>query len=199
MSEKLFSALSSPCGPAALQPHGGAAIATSRFLTRVPPLIILGSLVVVLGYVSLWQDDLRSIMAAFKDVANMPNVIGAVDGTHIRMLAPSEEEWAVRDVNIDRCFELLFRRLDPRKRPLTKSTVVFSGQMRWGVAPSISVDRFFLMRREERFQQGHLAPNFAVHLSQHQIGRPTWVDLFVPYFGTDIDEIANFIVVPVSE
>ena len=35
MSEKLFSALSSLCGPAAWQPHGGAAIATSRFLTRV--------------------------------------------------------------------------------------------------------------------------------------------------------------------
>ena len=41
MSEKLFSALSSPCGPAALQPHGGAAIATSRFLTRVPPRSLL--------------------------------------------------------------------------------------------------------------------------------------------------------------
>ena len=33
-------------------------------------------------------------MAAFKDVANMPNVIGAVDGTHVRIQAPSEEEWA---------------------------------------------------------------------------------------------------------
>ena len=83
------------------------------------------------------------------------------------LLVPlSVTKLTVRDVNIDHCFDLLFRRLDPPKRPLIKSTVVFSDQMRWVVAQSISVDRFFLMHREERFPQGPRAPNFAVHLKR---------------------------------
>ena len=34
------------------------------------------------------------IIRDFHEVAGMPCVIGAVDGSHINVKAPSEEEWA---------------------------------------------------------------------------------------------------------
>ena len=36
--------------------------------------------------------ELRNVMHGFHDIANFPNVVGAIDGTHIRLRAPSADE-----------------------------------------------------------------------------------------------------------
>jgi hypothetical protein len=38
------------------------------------------------------RTELRNVMHGFHDIANFPNVVGAIDGTHIRIRAPSADE-----------------------------------------------------------------------------------------------------------
>ena len=39
------------------------------------------------------REDINEAMEGFEAIANFPNVVGCVDGTHIRILRPPEEEY----------------------------------------------------------------------------------------------------------
>jgi hypothetical protein len=38
------------------------------------------------------QAELHIIMQGFYDIANFPNIVGAIDGTHVRIKSPSTDE-----------------------------------------------------------------------------------------------------------
>lgn len=38
------------------------------------------------------QGELRNIMQGFHDIANFPNIVGTIDGTHVLIKSPSVEE-----------------------------------------------------------------------------------------------------------
>lgn len=43
---------------------------------------------------SIFSEELGNIVRDFRDVADIPGVCGAIDGTHMKVRAPTENEWA---------------------------------------------------------------------------------------------------------
>jgi hypothetical protein len=39
------------------------------------------------------QAELHTIMQGFYGIANFPNIVGAIDGTHVRIKSPSTDEY----------------------------------------------------------------------------------------------------------
>ena len=64
------------------------------------------------------QDEIRQRQAKFREIANFPGVVGAIDGTHIRIVAPREHEAEYinrknyHSLNIQVVFDARYRILD---------------------------------------------------------------------------------------
>ena len=44
-------------------------------------------------YLTPFREGMRDIVSDFNELAGMPCTIGAIDGTHVRITAPKDEEW----------------------------------------------------------------------------------------------------------
>jgi len=70
--------------------HNVSRSSVSRFIRDVTSCLVS----VCQQYIAMPTDpaNLQNIMQGFHNIANFPNVVGAIDGTHIRIKAPSIDE-----------------------------------------------------------------------------------------------------------
>ncbi|KAK3883303.1 hypothetical protein Pcinc_002515 [Petrolisthes cinctipes] len=94
--------------------------AASKMITQTLDALVTPPAAFISRFVKFprMQDEIRQRKAEFREIANFPEVVGAIDGTHIRIVAPREYEAEYinrknyHSINVQVVFDARYRILD---------------------------------------------------------------------------------------